>query len=297
MGPPGKHREYAIVEAPSPLGLRPTGVQDLASALVRAGLADRLNARRAGVVAPSVYSAHRDPATNFLNPAAVVQHAIQLSNSVKSVLERGEFPLVLGGDCSILLGNLLALKRRGRYGLLFIDGHTDFYQADANINGEIASSELAIATGRGPRVLTHIDGEGPLIRDQDVVAFAFRDEQEASKYGSQPLAPDITAIDLATIRSSGIEAATSQALSRLTSTTQGFWVHLDADALDDAIMPAVDYRLEGGLSWEELAVTLRMALATNHCVGLDVTIFNPHLDTDGAITRTFVDTLVEALKH
>jgi arginase len=29
-------------------------------------------------------------------------------------------------DCSILLGCLLALKRRGRYWLLFLDGHADF---------------------------------------------------------------------------------------------------------------------------------------------------------------------------
>ena len=74
-------------------------------------------------------------------------------------------------------------------------------------------------------------------------------------------------------------------------------VHLDADALDDAIMPAVDYRIEGGLSWEELRTTLRAALQTNRCVGLDVTIFNPRLDKDGAITQAFVDTLVEALRN
>jgi len=32
----------------------------------------------------------------------------------------------------------------------------------------------------------------------------------------------------------------------------GFWIHLDADVLDDAIMPAVDYRLEDGLSYSDL---------------------------------------------
>ena len=41
------------------------------------------------------------------------------------MLDAGEFPFVLGGDCSILLGTTLAFRRRGRYGLLFIDGHTD----------------------------------------------------------------------------------------------------------------------------------------------------------------------------
>jgi arginase len=32
----------------------------------------------------------------------------------------------IGGDYSILPGSMLALRRRGRYGLLFIDGHADF---------------------------------------------------------------------------------------------------------------------------------------------------------------------------
>ena len=64
---------------------------------------------------------------------------------------------MLGGDCSILLGNLLALRRRGRYGLLFVDGHADFYHPEANPNGEAASMDLAFATGRGPEVLTWPD--------------------------------------------------------------------------------------------------------------------------------------------
>jgi arginase len=83
--------------------------------------------------------------------------------------------VVLGGDCSILLGNLLALKRRGRYGLLFMDGHADFYNPEANSNGEAASMELALATGRGPDVLTSIESSGPLVNDQDVVAFGYCD--------------------------------------------------------------------------------------------------------------------------
>ena len=94
------------------------------------------------------------------------------------VVGRGEFPILLGGDCSILLGSTLALRRRGRYGLLFIDGHADFYQPEANPNGEAASMDLAFATGHGPELLTNLEGLRPLVRDEDVVAFGFRDAEE-----------------------------------------------------------------------------------------------------------------------
>jgi arginase len=43
-----------------------------------------------------------------------------------AVLDASRFPIVLGGDCSILLGATLALRRRGRYGAAFLDGHSDF---------------------------------------------------------------------------------------------------------------------------------------------------------------------------
>ena len=115
---------------------------------------------------------------------------MQLADAVADVVERDEFPVLLGGDCSILLGSTLALRRRGRYGLLFIDGHADFYQPEANPNGEAASMDLAFATGRGPELLTNLEGLRPLVRDEDVVAFGFRDAQEQREYGSQPLPPD-----------------------------------------------------------------------------------------------------------
>jgi arginase len=86
--------------------------------------------------------------------------------------------VILGGDCSIVLGPALALKRHGRFGLLFIDGHADFYQPEVNPNGEAASMDLAFATGYGPKLLVDIEGQGPLVRAEDTVAFAFRDAEE-----------------------------------------------------------------------------------------------------------------------
>ncbi len=118
-----------------------------------------------------------------------------LADAVADVVGRGEFPILLGGDCSILLGSTLALRRRGRYGLLFIDGHADFYQPEANPNGEAASMDLAFATGHGPELLTNLEGLRPLVRDEDVVAFGFRDAHEQREFGSQPLPPQVLALD------------------------------------------------------------------------------------------------------
>jgi arginase len=65
--------------------------------------------------------------------------------------------------------------------------------------------------------------------------------------------------------------------------------------LDDAVMPAVDFRIAGGFSWAELATTLRIALASDRAIGLEVAIYNPRLDPDGAAGRGLVDLLAAAL--
>jgi arginase len=71
---------------------------------------------------------------------------------------------------------------------------------------------------------------------------------------------------------------------------------IDADVLDDAVMPAVDYRMPGGLSWWELATILQVAIASGQAIDLNITIFNPKLDSDGSIAAAFVDALVKGLR-
>jgi arginase len=290
---------YAIVEAPSHLGLRAAGVEELPGALLAAGLAERLDARHAARLPAPPWDPRIDPETGLLNPTGLAGYSPVLADSVGVVLDRGEFPIVLGGDCTILLGTTLALRRRGRYGLLFLDGHADFYQPEAEPAGEGASMELALVTGRGPDIVTNLEGRRPLLRDEDAVVFGFRDAEHAAAEGSRPLAPTLQAMDLATVRRRGVERAAQDALAHLArgDGPAGFWVHLDVDVLDDAIMPAVDYRLPDGLRWDELTAVLRAAVASDRAVGLDVTIFNPTLDPDGRIAAALVGSLVAGLSR
>jgi arginase len=289
-------RRYAFIEAPSVLGLKPTGVERLPEALLRHGLADRLNARQAGRLEPPLYSAERDAATRTLNAQAIASWTPRLADAIGEVLDAGDFPLVLGGDCSILLGGALALRRRGRFGLLFVDGHADFYQPDANPTGEAASMDLAFATGHGPRLLADLEGRGPLIQAADVVVFGVRDADEQRVYGGQPLPGEVLAFDLQSVRRLGMASALASAVARLTRTgLDGFFLHVDADCLHDAIMPAVDYRLEDGFTWDELATVLQTALSTGRVAGMELTIYNPVLDDDGRAGRALVDTVARAL--
>jgi arginase len=124
-----------------------------------------------------------------------------------------------------------------------------------------------------------------------------RDAADAEAHGSQRIEETaITMTDLEAVRAAGIEAAAARAIEHLAKRgLDGVWIHLDTDVLDDAVMPAVDYRMPGGLSWDELA-TLLCAAVSGGAIGINVTIFNPKLDGDGSIARALVDTLARGLR-
>src|SRR5580704_6573541 len=180
-----------------------------------------------------------DPQTKIMNPRALHDYSIALADALDAVLDRAEFPVVLGGDCSILLGATLPLRRRGRYGVLYIDGDADFYQPEVNpLGGAASASDLAFATGRGPDVVCDIEGRRPLVRDDDVVVFASRDAADRERRGCQPLPPDLLELDREQVRGLGAVAAAKQAVAFLTRPDgpQGFWIHIDADVFDESIM-------------------------------------------------------------
>lgn len=288
---------FSFLHAPSILGLRPTGVERLPEALEAAGLRSKLNAEFAGRVEPPAYDPGRDPVTGILNPIALRDYSIRLSQAVSAQLQGDRFPVVLGGDCSNLIGCALALRRRGRHGLFFLDGHADFYQPEAEPSGEVASMDLAIVSGRGPAVLADIDGLSPYLRDDDIVAFGYRDEEQQRELGSQDVrATGIHAVPLDDVRERTAAVAAERVAGALARNgVAGIWIHLDADVLDDRLMPAVDYRLPGGLGWDELSATLRAVMGTGLVVGLNVGIFNPTLDEDGAIARRLASCLADGL--
>ena len=295
----GSELSVVVVDAPSNLGLSPPeegrepGVRGLASALRERGLVYRLGAEDGGGLTPPPYSPEVEPTTGTRNGEAIREFSRDLAERVGAIVRSGKRPLVLGGDCSILLGSMLALRRLGRFGLVFVDGHLDFrHPGNSARLGAVAGEDLALVTGRGSERLTDIGGLGPLVRDEDVVALG---EREAYPGWRDIHDTEITVWDLPRLRKIGFAGAAGRAVEKLRANgVEGFWVHLDADVLDDALMPAVDSRQPGGMAYAELVELLRPLLRSGLAVGMEITIFDPELDSTGKIAEAFTAAVVEA---
>ncbi len=268
----------------SPLALRAAGVQAL------------LGARDGGGVTPAVYRFERPADSKVRNLEGLRGYAYALSDEIGRAVGANEFPVVLGGDCSILLGSMLALRRRGRYGLVYLDGHTDVQTPEISASGGAAGMDLAMATGRGPATLVDFDGLVPLVRAADVVALGFRDGSEhVLPVASALVAEGASFLPLGDVRQRGLADVATETTARFAgSGVEGFWIHVDVDVLDSALMPAVDSPQPDGMTYDELAEMLRPLLASPLAVGIEVTIFDPELDPDGTLARHLVEMLAGA---
>jgi arginase len=271
----------AVLDAPSNLGLRPPapgvepGVRGLAGALRALDVVARLRAADAGRVEAPAYSFSMDR-----NRVAIAGYTRELAERIGALLDDGAFPVVLGGDCSIGLGAAVALRRRGRFGLVHVDGHLDFRNLEwAPAVGAVAGEDLAVVTGRAEAALADIDGLGPYFAEGDIVALGEREGDPSEREALAATA--ITVRDLDALRELGP-----------TAPDVPYWIHLDADVLD---ITAVDSPAPGGLAFAELTALLRTLLA-GPAVGLHLTIYDPTLDGDGSQGRGLTDCLVAAFE-
>jgi arginase len=203
----------------------------------------------------------------------------------------------------LLIGVATALKQHwGRVGLAFVDGRLDFYDGASSPTGEAADMDLAIVTGHGPAGLVDLAGPGgaPLIDPADVFVLGYRDGEQAASYGAanpKIVAPKMVCYDVEVLRLYGCGALGLSVEERFRFDPGRFWLHLDLDVLDEMVMPAVDYRMPGGLTWDEAAALLRPLAQSPNLIGMDVTSLNPNPDPTGQHARRTVELLADILGY
>ena len=297
-------RRIAVLDAPSNLGLRPPtlssvpGCAKAPGALRDHDLVARLGARDAGcLTAPRYDPGEWRPGDGVCHARSIADYSMALAERVESIIEQGEFPVVLGGDCSIVLGSALAMHRLGesvggRIGLVYVDGHSDFrHPGNASYVGAAAGEGLALVTGRGQADLAAIEGRRPYFRDIDVVVLGVRAQDD---YRLDLQAAGIVTRPVPTLRVEGAARSAQWARDQL-SDCAGYWVHVDVDVLDPAVMPAVDAPDPGGIAFPELELLIAGLVETPHCLGLELTVFDPDYDPDGSYAAEIVATLVAGL--
>jgi arginase len=309
-GTPGPQaKRISLVLAPSNLGLRPTenggqpGAWRAPQVLMDAGLARALDAEQIIRLERPNYAFGPQAGTRIRNGQSIRAFSLQLAEKVRGILEKHGFPVIVGGDCSILLGCLHGLRLGGGRGLVHIDGHSDFYQlgneATAKILGAVAGMDLALASGRGEPLLTHWrDVDMPLVTDADIIQVGEREapaSNSISGYGRIPNT-EITQFTAQNVLAEGIEAVARRVIVKLEiRKLDSVWLHVDLDVLDQTVMPAVDSPGSPGLTYAQLAGFVCALCGSGRVAGIDFAIYDPDRDPFARYARPLVQCLADAV--
>ena len=155
MGVPNSAGSYAAGQDLAPGALRSAG---LPARLIAAGL----EVRDEGDLRHQPWRPDREHplAQNSDQVTASLQ---ELAGRLGPLLERGDFVLVLGGNCTIALGIMAALRRleAGAPGLLYLDRHYDLNTPGTTADGALDWMGLAHALALPGCVDTLADAFGP----------------------------------------------------------------------------------------------------------------------------------------
>ncbi len=288
---------WAVLGAPFDSSCASRGEERAPGSLRAAGLPEVFGATDYGDLAP-LRDPAPDPETGVIAYRDLRVSSQALRAAVTGALTRGERPLVLGGDCVLLLGAVSGVRDAvGRVGLWFVDGHADYLDGGSSPTGEAADMELAMLTGGGAQGLLDLPTKGPLVEPADVVILGHRPDSlspdVALELGRVP--PTIARMSADEIAAAG-PAEAGKRWERVLAGRGPAWLHLDLDALDEAALPAVSYPQPGGLDWDSFVALARPLLASDALVGASVADFNPDLDPDGQHARRVVDALASALQ-
>jgi arginase len=263
---------------------RADGVARMPSALLDAGLAAALPEARV-VTADIPVADPRRGRSGLVAEQALSAMVVSVAERVLAAWAADRSPVVIGADCPVLLGGLVAAQQR-EYdaGLVFVDGHEDAWDPHRSPTGEAADSEIALALGwaEAPVALTPML---PCLSPSALVQLGPRDAEELAQAGQPSIADRVELLSGDRLAGpDGLDVGRRMAASLLTRHPH-WWLHVDLDVLSTQALAAVDYPQPGGLSWEQLETLTAKLLGLGGCGGLSVSIYNPDLDGGAAAGR------------
>ena len=219
-----------------------------------------------------------------------------LGRKIERIMDRGHFPLVLGGDHSIAVGTVSGIaafcrRQAKKLGLLWIDAHGDINTPETSPSGNIHGMPLAALLGFGVEELTGIGGESPKIDARNVALVGIRSLDSGEK--SRLKETGVQVHTMSDIDRHGADQIMKKALARVTDGTDYVHVSFDLDAVDPTIAPGVGTPVKGGLDYREAHLIMEVIADAGVMTSLEMVEVNPILD-QGNASAAFAVELVQS---
>jgi agmatinase len=211
---------------------------------------------------------HTDTATSHANTEA----------AVRTILEHGALPVVLGGDHSITAPNLKAYEGRGPIHIVQIDAHLDFVDQRHGVRyGHGNPMRRAVE-------MDHVSG---------LTQLGIRNVSSTAKEGyDDARARGSTVLSVRQVRALGVDAV----LDRIPKGARCY-VTIDVDGFDPSIAPGTGTPSHGGFSYYDVMEILQSLAKRHEIVGVDLVEVAPPYDPAGVTAFLAAQVLLNFLGY
>lgn len=287
-------KKISIIGVPMDLGQTRRGVDMGPSAIRYAGVVERLerlNYEIEDLGDIQIGRAEREQDSpvhlKLRNLKAVAEANEKLAAIVDEVVQKGHFPLVLGGDHSIAIGTLAGVaKHYENLGVIWYDAHGDLNTAETSPSGNIHGMSLAVSLGFGHPALTMIGGYSPKVKPENIVIIGARSLDEGEKQLIKE--KGIKVYTMHEVDRLGMTTVMEETIAYLKERTDGVHLSLDLDGLDPHDAPGVGTPVIGGLTYRESHLAMEMLAEAQIITSAEFVEVNPILDERNKTASTAV---------
>jgi agmatinase len=180
-----------------------------------------------------------------------------ITRGVGTILSRGAFPVIFGGDHSISYPALRAYKK-GPVDVVVIDAHLDFTDVVAGVT---------LGGGNPFRRATELGTLGKIVH------IGIRGLRNSPQVRAEAIANGNVIVTTKDVRDKGVEQCLRAALP-----LKNVYLSVDVDGLDPSIAPGCSGSDPGGLYYEEALNIIEFVTSHANVVGYDITEVNPTID-------------------
>jgi arginase family enzyme len=283
-------RTYHVLGVPLRSGSLYPGTENDAQAYRDARLVERL--REAGrdavddgdVAVPSYLPHHSIPPIRSWPGPRIVWDCVS-ERLAPYLAQPGHVPLLIGCDCSVVVGTTQALARAvpgADVHVLYLDGDFDDAPPTADRCRSAAASAVWLLTQPSPF------WSGPALAPGQVTVVGWTTPSESPPGGPASL-------PLAELRTAGVREAARATLQRIPGSA-AIVVHLDVDVLQQRDMPAAYFPHREGLTLDEAAELLPLLLGDTRVRIIEVSELAALRDVDRRCARAVVELLAASLR-
>ena len=286
------NKHVSIIGVPLDLGQDRRGVDMGPSAIRHAGLVERLQGIGYEIDDSGDITVNRPDVCQVEGESLKYLYEIERVNTelcqrVNKEMDKGSFPLILGGDHSIAIGTIAGvLQHKKKLGLIWFDAHGDINTVETSPSGNIHGMSVAVSLGSGEERLTAIGGVEARLNPAKIVMIGIRDLDKGEKIFLKKLG--VTVYTMHEIDIIGMAKVMEEAIGIVSNGTDGVHVSFDMDAMDPLHAPGVGTPVVGGLTYRESHLAMELLSEANIVTSAEFAEVNTVLDNKNKTAKVAV---------